>query len=130
MPSGPVTVREVGVGLKETDGWKLIGVFPMLDVCPRVTDEEENGRTTTLNLWAEVRGIIFLNESTDAYGTCRSVVRSRDPFSQGEATLLTISLSLSFPLCLAVWPGPQQHRISMDLLDLSNFFRITQLDSG
>jgi hypothetical protein len=50
----------VGVDLKETDGWNLIGVFPMLDVCPRVTDEEENGRTATANLRAEVRGIIFL----------------------------------------------------------------------
>jgi hypothetical protein len=81
----------VGVDLKETDGWNLIGVFPMLDVCPRVTGEEENGRTAALNLRAEVRGIISLvNPPTNLKQRC-SVTGSVHK-SEAEA---------SFPSCCA-----------------------------
>ena len=45
-----MTEREVGVALKETVGSNLIGVFPMLDVCPRVTEEDENERMAMPNL--------------------------------------------------------------------------------
>jgi len=50
VPRGPVTERRVGVESKETEGWNLMGVFPMLDVCARVSVEEEKERKATLSL--------------------------------------------------------------------------------
>ncbi len=87
VPSGPVTEREVGVVLKETDGWKLIGAFPMLDVCARVTGEEENERTATPSLRAEACGIISNANERDArewpqYGLGLSITGSVVPRSQ------------------------------------------------
>jgi hypothetical protein len=44
VPSGPVTDREAGVLVKETEGWKFTGVFPILEVCPLAAAEEEKER--------------------------------------------------------------------------------------
>jgi len=85
VPSGPVTEREVGVVLKETDGWKLIGAFPMLDVCARVTGEEENERTVTPSLRAEACGIISnANERDAREGPQYGLGLSRDLLCQGQ----------------------------------------------
>jgi len=54
VPSGPVTERRVGVESKERDGWNLMGVFPMLDVCARVIGEEEKERKATVSLRASM----------------------------------------------------------------------------
>jgi len=62
VPSGPVTERRIGVESKETEGWNLMGAFPMLDVCTRVSGEEEKERKAMPSLRADVCAFI-LNES-------------------------------------------------------------------
>ena len=92
MPSGPVTEREAGVLVKETDGWKITGVFPILEVCPLTDAEDEKERMAMPTLCVQVRVIIVgvRGEKTSAGRTANTCHHSPSA-SQLNATLTVLT---------------------------------------